>query len=244
MGRVVASIEPALVPLLQHVEGIDAILRDASELQPGMRVAGLWTLPRKLGTTRETIPAHIPYLPVPEDGPRLPPSGRLRVGIVWFGGKDCAHDFDRSCHDVTRLAPLFEVPGVDWHLLQPGVQSIGVTLASGAPVTAQPLPPVRHFGDTAYILRQLDLVITVDTAVANLSAALGIPTWIMIPTIPEFRWPIGAERSPWFPAARLFRRAHTRDWDTVAHAIAAQLQERVASGVDPDLPDYRALRVP
>lgn len=243
VGRVVASIEPALVPLLRHVEGIDAILHDASELQPGMRVAGLWTLPRKLGTTRESIPARIPYVPLPDDGPPLPPSDRLRVGIAWFGGKDCAHDFDRSCHDVTQLAPIFDVPGVEWYLLQPGVPSIDVTLPSGAPVAAHPLPPVGHFGDTAYVLRQLDLVITVDTAVANLSAALGIPTWIMIPTIPEFRWPIGADRSPWFPAARLFRRAHTRDWGAVARAIAAQLRARVASGVDPDLPDYRPLRL-
>ncbi|MCC7322880.1 MAG: tetratricopeptide repeat protein [Gemmatimonadaceae bacterium] len=244
VGRVVAALEPALVPLLEHVEGIDAIVRDPSELHSGMRVAGLWTLPRKLGTTRESIPSAIPYIPLPTDGPRLAPTDRLRVGLVWFGGRDCAHDFDRSCHDVTRLAPLLAVDGVDWHLLQPGVPPDAVPLPPGTESTAHALPPVRHFGDTAFILRQLDLVITVDTAVANLSAALGIPTWIMIPTIPEFRWPIGADRSPWYPAARLFRRAHTRDWSAVGDALAVQLRERLAAGVDADLPDYRRLLVP
>jgi len=241
VGRVVASIEPALAPLLERVDGIDTLLRDASELDPSMRVAGLWTLPRKLGTTAETIPAHVPYLPVADDGPRLGPSPRLRVGIAWYGGRDCAHDFDRSCHDVRRLAPIFDVPGIDWHILQPGEPADALPLPPDRRDSVHPLPRVRHFGDTAFVLRQLDLVITVDTAVANLSAAMGIPTWIMIPTIPEFRWPIGAERSPWYPSARLFRRTHTRDWDTAAADVARQLQIRVSSEYDEDLPGYRRL---
>lgn len=240
VGRVVASVEPALAPLLAGVSGIDAVLGDAAEFEPTMQVSGLWTLPRMLGTTRESIPADVPYVPCPDSGPRLVPSRHPRVGLVWFGGPDCAHDFDRSCHDVSRLAPLFTVPGIEWHLLQPGVEPSALGPVRGD-ADVRPLPAVRHFGDTAFILRQLDLVISVDTAIANLSAALGIPTWILIPTIPEFRWPIGATRSPWYPTARLFRRAHTRDWDSVVRDVTRQLQERVASGSDPDLPAYRRL---
>lgn len=243
VGRVVAAIEPSLIPLLERVEGVDAILRDQRELGQGMMVAGLWTLPRKLGTTMATIPATLPYVPVPDEGPSLSPTTALRVGIAWFGGVDCAHDFDRSCHDISQLGPIFRVPGIEWHLLQPGVESLGLGTSVDGPDVVHPLPPVRHFGDTAYVLRQLDLVITVDTAVANLAAAIGVPTWIMPPTIPEFRWPVGAVRSPWYPSARLFRRAHTRDWGSVALAIATQLRERVSSGLDPDLPDYRRLDV-
>ncbi|MCC6930672.1 MAG: tetratricopeptide repeat protein [Gemmatimonadaceae bacterium] len=240
VGHLVASIEPALAPLLGGVAGIDAVLRDASAFTPDMQVSGLWTLPRKLGTTRASIPAEVPYLPCPTEGPRLSPTDRLRVGLVWFGGSDCAHDFDRSCHDVSRLAPLFGVPGIEWHLLQPGVTAAALGAARGE-AHVVPLPTVRHFGDTAFVLRQLDLVISVDTAIANLSAALGIPTWILVPTIPEFRWPIGAVRSPWYPKARLFRRRHTRDWDSVAQAVVRQLHERLAAGSDEDLPGYRRL---
>lgn len=242
VGRVIAALEPALVPLLRGMPGIDAFVESAAEVPPDARYAGLWTLPRKVGTTVDSIPAEVPYIPVPTEGPRLASTALLRVGIAWAGGKDCAHDFDRSCHDVQQLAPLFRVPGVEWHILQPGVTSLGLE-ADAKPAAVQPLPPVRHFGDTGYVLRQLDLVITVDTAVANLSAALGVPTWIFPPTIPEFRWPIGAARSPWYPTARLFRRAHTRDWAGVAAAAASALQERVAEETDRDLPGYRRLNL-
>lgn len=242
-GRVIAALEPALVPLLRGMPGIDAFVENAAEIPPGTRYAGLWTLPRKVGTTVSSIPASVPYIPLPADGPRLAPTSALRVGIAWAGGKDCAHDFDRSCHDVQQLAPLFRVAGVEWHILQPGVSALGLESTETA-VAVRALPEVRHFGDTGYVLRQLDLVITVDTAVANLSAALGIPTWIFPPTIPEFRWPIDALRSPWYPSARLFRRAHTRDWASVAAAAASALQERLAEGTDRDLPGYRRLDVP
>ncbi len=240
VGRVIAALESALVPLLRGMPGIDAFVADTTEIPPRTRFAGLWTLPRKVGTTVSSIPASVPYIPLPSKGPRLAPTPSLRVGIAWAGGKDCAHDFDRSCHDLQLLAPLFRVPGVEWHILQPGVTSLGLD-STEAPVGVQALPTVRHFGDTGFVLRQLDLVVTVDTAVANLSAALGIPTWIFPPTIPEFRWPIGAQRSPWYPSARLFRRAHTRDWASVASAAAAALRERVAEGVNRDVPGYRRL---
>lgn len=241
VGRVVASVEPALAPLIEGVSGIDALVHDRSQLPEGTRFTGWWTLPRKLGTTEATIPARTPYLPLPADGPALAPFDGLRIGIAWFGGRDCAHDFDRSCHDVTRIVPILAVPGIEWHILQPGVEPAALDLPSGIRSRMRPMPRVRHFGDTGFILRQLDLVITVDTAVSNLAAALGIPTWIMIPTVPEFRWPIGAERSPWYPRARLFRRAHTRDWDTVAQSVAGALEQRVQAGTDADQPDHRRL---
>ncbi|MBK6308446.1 MAG: hypothetical protein IPF47_23055 [Gemmatimonadetes bacterium] len=92
--------------------------------------------------------------------------------------------------------PLLAVDGVDWHLLQPGVPPDAVPLPPGTESTAHALPPVRHFGDTAFILRQLDLVITVDTAVANLSAALGIPTRSRSPRFPSSAGPSAPTARP------------------------------------------------
>jgi hypothetical protein len=95
---------------------------------------------------------------------------------------------------------------------------------------------VQHFGDTAFI-PALDLVMRSAPPIDALASTGSV-------TVPEFRWPIGADRSPWFPAARLFRRAHTRDWSAVGDALAVQLRERLAAGVDADLPGYRRLLVP
>ncbi|HSA56747.1 MAG TPA: tetratricopeptide repeat-containing glycosyltransferase family protein [Gemmatimonadaceae bacterium] len=233
--RLVAIVQPDLRRLLETLDGLDAVAGSIDDVAGDIVVSGFWTLPRKLRSTPETIPMTVPYLSPPGSGPVLPQTTKLRAGIAWFGGARCAHDFDRSCPDLSHLSALFTVPGVEWYDVQPRT----ARSAEGDRFGIHPLPPVQDFGDTAFVLRQMDLVISVDTAVSNLSAALGVPTWIMVPTIPEFRWPIGASRSPWYPSARLFRRANTWQWTEVGRAIASDLATRVETGVDPDLPEYR-----
>jgi len=90
---------------------------------------------------------------------------------------------------------------------------------------------LRDFADTAAVIAQLDLVITVDTAVAHLAGAMGKPVWLLLPRIPDFRWLLDRATSPWYPSARLFRRGQVEAWDTVIAGVATELAARVASTV-------------
>ena len=162
----------------------------------------------------------------PESGPVLEKTSGLRVGLCWYGGKACVHDRDRSTPSLSVLKALFQVPGVDWFSLQ----LEGPRTPEEEQFPLRRPPRVKDFGDTAHIMSQLDLVISVDTAVANLAAAIGHPTWVMVPTVPEFRWPLGtsstpeyATTTPWYSTARLYRRTHTDEWEGVASRIATDL---------------------
>ena len=221
--------------LLRDVPGVASLTPHVSEIPEGAVTCSLWHLAWLLrdgyGESRPTAP----YLHAPDDGPRLPPTDGLRVGIAWAGNARAGHDADRSPADLAALSPLLGVAGVQWYGLHPEARAKAECAALGV----TPLPEVRDLADTAAVLRQLDLVITVDSAVSNLAPALGVPTWVFCTRIPELRWPVGHERSPWFPSVRPFRRRDLNDWDAVARAAAAALAERVQRGVDADLPDYR-----
>ncbi|HEX4934194.1 MAG TPA: hypothetical protein VFV33_13485, partial [Gemmatimonadaceae bacterium] len=156
----------------------------------------------------------------------------LRVGIAWSGNRQMGHDADRSPPGLSTFAPLFDVAGVQWQGLTPDAAMQEEERRHGI----SPLPPVRDLADTAAILRQLDLVVTVDSVVANLAPAVGVPTWIFPTTIPEPRWPMGHARSPWFPLVRPFRRARLSAWDAAVQAAARALAERVTRGRDDESP--------
>lgn len=220
--------------LLCEVPGVVSMTPDVAEIPPGATVCSLWHLAWLLRDGYGDSPPTAPYLRPPDDGPVLPPTDALRVGIAWAGNARAGHDSDRSPPTLAALAPLLEVPGVDWFGLHPEEGAKRECTALGV----APLPDVRDMADTAAILRQLDLVITVDSAVSNLAPALGIPTWVFCTRIPELRWPLEDARSRWFPAVRPFRRRHSNDWDTVAREAAEALAARVHAASDADLPAY------
>ena len=189
-----------------------------------------------LKTDLESIPGDSPYLQanpglVSYWQPRLPnPERKLRVGINWQGNPDHQADVFRSvplrCFEV-----LSEIEGVQLISLQAGfgteqlkswrgknpIGTLGdnIDKSSGA------------FMDTAAILHQLDLVITSDTAIAHLAGALNIPTWIALSYVPDWRWLLDREDSPWYPSVRLFRQSEIGQWDQVFSRIAAQLRPLV-----------------
>lgn len=192
---------------------------DTPDLDEDALHASMWALPHLFAATPDTLPARTPYLAAPDDGPRLPPAaGALRVGVVWAGDANATLDVDRSCPSPAVLAPLFAVPGVELVSLQVGPRA---GEADGLPM--RPCPPVRDFADTAFVIAQLDAVVSVDTAVANLALALGTPTWVLVPMVPEFRWPRQSPRSPWYPAAHVVRRTHVTAWRESAERVAADL---------------------
>ena len=229
----------ALTGLFEQIESIDTLI--APENVHALPSHDFWTttmsLPLRFDTTLDNIPASVPYLRAPAD--RLARwSGRLlrdardapKVGLVWAGDPRpslaSAHRTDRrrSLHARACL-PLLRVPGVNFVSLQMG--------ASTRPQINEIPPELRpvdlmdeasDFADTAALIEQLDLVITVDTSVAHLAGALGKPVWILSRFDGCWRWLLDRDDSPWYPTARLFRQPQRGDWTSVIDRVADALR--------------------
>ena len=226
VGRLVLTAPPGHERLLRaSIPGLAGVLRHPEEAGEGALYAQLWSLPGLFGTTVDTIPDEIPYLRPPSEGPLLPPASGLRVGLAWAGHPNTPINHDRSVPTPAHLEPFFRIPGIDWVALQVGYRAGD---ADALPFAAR--PTLGDFGDTAVVLSQLDLLVTVDTAIANLAGALGVPTWVMVPTFPEFRWGLQGDTTPWYPGVRLFRRSDTREWEGVIGRVASALGAWVTEG--------------
>ena len=227
-ATVILAVHAALQPLLSGVAGVSqCVARGTTEaLPPFDTFCPMLSLPLALGTRLETIPAKIPYLPLPAATAveawhqRLPSHDRLRVGLVWSGNPKHARDTKRSI-PLRTLERILDV-GVTFVSLQkelrPGDKSI-LERNEIVDLTAD----LRDFNDTAALLCCLDLVITVDTSVAHLAGALGRPAWLLLPFSPDYRWLLGRDDSPWYPTLRLFRQTETREYGSVLDRVRAEL---------------------
>jgi hypothetical protein len=183
-------------------------------------------LPHVFGTSLETLPNTVPYLypdpaQVQDWGRRLGGPG-LKVGIVWAGSPTHGNDAHRSCQ-LDLFAPLARIPGVRLYGLQKG------------PAAAQAQggeEPVTNLGeefadlmDAACCVAAMDLIISVDTAMAHLAGALGKPTWMLLPFAPDWRWMLHRHDSPWYPTMQLFRQPRPRDWASVFFAVSERLRD-------------------
>lgn len=196
-------------------------------------------VPRVLGTTLDTIPAHVPYVDVrPEHrerwASRIVSDGQLKVGLVWSGNQKHPRNRFRSM-PLKRLAPLWRVDGVKWFSLQKSATAEEEIGASGLDIVDLGRD-FTSFRDTAAAISLLDLIISVDTSVAHLAGALGHPMWVLVGEPPDWRWLIEGETTPWYPSARIFRQATHNQWDPVIDNLQAALHERVASGRSENVP--------
>lgn len=152
---------------------------------------------------------------------RLGSSSHIRVGLVWQGNPQHVDDRRRS-FDPGLLSPLLRVPEVDFYSLQ-------VTPVTGATPSSLPeglidlAPFLTDFAETAALIEQLDLIISVDTATAHLAGALGRPVWTLLPFAPDWRWGLESESTPWYATMRLFRQKAAGAWDEVIQRAAAEL---------------------
>jgi hypothetical protein len=221
--------------VFRTLPGIAQIVTSDSTLPRFDAHCALLSLPLKLKTTPETIPLPIPYLSAANDGAeewreRLgPTSGDLKVGLVWASQSAFPGAAIKSL-PLATFACLRGVPAVRFYSLQ---------LGDAGRQASQPASPLelydftahlRDFADTAALLAQLDLIISVDTAVAHLAGAMGKPVWTLLPYAADWRWEPESPSSSWYPGMRLFRQESRGDWDTVVSRIAARLQEESAAG--------------
>lgn len=233
-GPVVLQVQPPLVELLRDSLDVTVISRDEPAPPFDLHVP-LMSLPHELGTTIETIPAEVPYLKaipakIAEWRERLASTAGLKVGVVWAGSPGHRHDRMRSLPAETILPHLL-MPGVQLFSLQkePRVADRAVLeQLKGRVVDLE--PRLESFADTAAAVSAMDLVISVDTAVAHLSGALGKPTWILLPHVLDWRWLYARRDTPWYPTARLLRQPRSRDWASVIERLPGDLQ-RFASAV-------------
>jgi hypothetical protein len=189
------------------------------------------SLPGLLGTTLATIPATVPYLEAPAALVEkwrhdLAGSPGLRVGIAWQG--NIAHKLDRyRSVPLIMFEPLARIEGVRLMSLQkgPGAEQVA-GVADRFPISNVGSGLPDDFAETAGVLKNLDLVITVDTALAHLAGALGVPTWVVLPFVPDWRWQLEREDSPWYPTLRLFRQRQPGAWGEVFERLTAALQTR------------------
>jgi predicted O-linked N-acetylglucosamine transferase (SPINDLY family)/ADP-heptose:LPS heptosyltransferase len=228
-ARVVLMVQPPLKRLIAASFGDKVtVIADGEMIPPFDLHSPFLSLPLACGTTIERIPADVPYLAVDAAAAarwreRIGTEGGRRIGLVWAGNPQHKNDRNRSVA-LEQLAPLFDAPATRWFSLQVGERS--GDLGRLAPGTVVDLADgLTDFAETAAAIAGLDLVITADTAAVHLAGALGKPVWVMVPFVPDWRWLLGRDDSPWYPTARLFRQPARRDWDSVARTMRRALDE-------------------
>jgi tetratricopeptide (TPR) repeat protein len=233
-ATVLLEVQPPLRTLFEDFAGATRVFARGETLPSFDWHCPLMSLPLAFGTSLDAIPREIPYVQAPADRARkwrerLPACGAARVGIVWSGSPAHKNDHNRSIA-AARFAPLLAAPGVEFIGLQTDLARADVEALSRQGRITQLGPELDDFADTAAIVSQLDLIVSVDTSVVHLAGALGKPVWVLLPFTPDFRWLMAREDSPWYPTARLFRQPRHGDWDSVLAQAARELQMLAMSG--------------
>lgn len=216
-ARVVVECHPGALSLFA-ASGFDAVVKGEAPVTDWY--VPILSLPHWLGTGADVAGGRVPYLRTgadrPAGGSAPRPAGRRTLGLVWRGNPEflatTLRDFDEAL-----LPQLLDIPGIDWVSLQYGVT-----------------PPVMHqrftmptlsssWLETAALLTMLDGIVTVDTGLAHLSGALGLPTYVMLPFSPDWRWGLGTDHTRWYPSATLIRQKEPKDWHGVINQLGSLL---------------------
>ncbi|MDF1744045.1 MAG: tetratricopeptide repeat protein [Gimesia sp.] len=231
--QVLLLCQRELAELLKLIPEIDQILVEGDELPDFDYQCALLSVPFYLQTSLETIPVEIPFL-VPGSerqqywSDELAKQAGKKVGLNWNGNIKFSRDQFRSV-PLEEFLPLSEVEGVQLVSLQQvnGLEQIDPLKASwnlfepGAEYQAE----TGSFMEAAALIQNMDLVITTDTAVAHLAGSLGVPVWILVSQMPEWRWLLDRTDSPWYPTARLFRQEKLGDWEPVIEEVKSELKQ-------------------
>jgi len=232
VGKVVFQAQRSLVPLLRNTQGFDVLIAEGDEPPHFDFQTPLLSLPRILGTTISTLPVNVPYLtadPLRVDRWEkiLRPKFGIRVGIAWRGNPAHQSDKKRSI-PLAAFQSLAEIEGVTLVSLQKaGGRDEVLEMRDRFELVDFGNELDQHGGaflDTAAIMKNLDLVVTVDSASAHLAGALGVPVWLALSRVADWRWLLDREDSPWYPTMRLFRQTTAGDWQDVFCRLADQLK--------------------
>ncbi|MEC4986491.1 MAG: tetratricopeptide repeat protein, partial [Oscillatoria sp. PMC 1076.18] len=221
--KVVLECHPPLQKLFADSFSTIEVISQGESLPDFDVQAPMMSLAHIFGTTLATIPNEVPYLQAKSrENQLISVNNKFKVGIVWAGNPENWSDRWRSC-SLKHFLSLLSIPGSEFYSLQKGKAAAELTQYD---VKIQDLSrEINNFADTAAIISQLDLVITIDTAVAHLAGALGKPVWTILSHAPDWRWLLDRQDSPWYPTMRLFRQEQPGDWQGVFTQIKQELQQ-------------------
>jgi len=237
-ARIVLAVPPALQRLLGRLPGVAEMVPANAELPEYDWHCPMMSLPGVFATTLETIPAEVPYITadpalVAAWAARLPTAPGPRVGLVWAGqARPWLPGFatvdTRRSTSLALFAPFGAIEGVRFISLQADAPASEAHRPPSGLALHDPMPSVTDFADTAAIIANLDLVVSVDTSVAHLAGALGKPVFLLDRYDNCWRWLSGRTDSPWYPTLRIFRQTRIGDWGPVMQRAAAALAEFAA----------------
>ena len=225
-AKVLMEVPKPLFELLRSLDGVSNLIPSGAPLPEFDYQCPLLSLPLAFKTSLDTIPLNQNYLhvdphKVADWANKLGTKTKRRIGLVWSGNAMHKNDYNRSIllfDLIGKLPQAFE-----YISLQKEVREIDREIL-------QATPNLRHFGselhsftDTAALCELMDVVISVDTSVAHLSSALGKETWVLLPYVPDWRWLLVNEDSPWYPSAKLYRQTHLSDWTSVISSVSEDL---------------------
>jgi hypothetical protein len=228
---VVLMCQPELRALLRPLKGAARVVGEGELVPDYAAHAPLMSLPRIFGTTLDTVPWDGPY--VRADPQQVaawraemgPGTGRPRIGIAWAGRAEQWDDRKRSI-TLGMLAPLAEATGAEFYSLQKGEASAQAAAPPAGMRLHDLTTRIRDFSDTAALVANLDLVVSIDSAVAHLSAAMGLPTWVLVARAPDWRYHLERSDNPWYPTMTLFRQDRDGDWSGPVARAARALHDR------------------
>ena len=226
-GEVMIGCQPTLERLFRTAAGVKSVVTHGDDLVEYDVQISMLSQPLIFQTRHESIPREIPYLhadPALAEywkkrlGERKTP---LRVGLAWCGNSQHRRNRKRIVA-LQMLKPLWGLEGIEFFSLQVGPGAAQLAEFPTAPIRDD-TNLIADFADTAALMTELDLIITVDTAVAHLAGALGRPVWTLLSFVPDWRWGLEGEETAWYPTMRLFRQPALGDWDSVIQRVEAEL---------------------
>jgi tetratricopeptide (TPR) repeat protein len=251
VGRLIFLVQGALPDVLDLAGNIE-VIPEGQPLPAFDRVCALLSLPHLLGITLLDAPG-LPYLKLdldkmdawaahfPAHLPAHTPRAALRVGLVWAGNPAHSNDAKRSV-PLESLAPLLALEGVEWFSLQMGPRGADLATVDCPAGFIDLSPHIQSFADTAAALQHLDLLICVDTSIAHLAGGLGLPVWLLLPWLPDWRWQLFRDHSPWYPSMKLWRQGRPGDWQGLIADLADELKLQAGIRQGLDSPAARAVR--
>lgn len=236
-GHVIFECPHLLVRLLRNCAGYDQIIELDPQSLPNVHFdfhVPLLSLPGIFGTDTGSIPENGPYISVDSDlisqwSLHIKNKNAFKIGIVWAGAPRHTNNRYRSC-SLSDFAPLAQLPGIDLYSLQKGEASKEILNPPEGMNIVDLGDKLNDFAETSAVICNLDLIISVDTAVVHLAGAINKPVWNILPLAPDWRWLLGRDNSPWYPSMRFFRQTRPNEWENVFEQIKqALLQENAGS---------------
>ncbi len=227
-ATVVLEVQRGLRPLLAGLPGVSRLAERGEPLPVCDLHCPLLSLPLAFETDLDSIPASIPYLAAPPERValwqrRLGARRRMRIGLAWSGNPRHLEDAHRSI-PLARLAGLLaERADREFHVLQTALREADRATLAGMAHLHDHSHALTDFADTAALVSLMDLVIAVDTSLVHLAGAMGWPTWVLLAAVPDWRWMLGRDDSPWYPDLTLIRQRRAGVWDDVLSQVAQRL---------------------